>query len=322
MSQPTQYAVMDDYRRTVNLDNPRAGACLNGDTAISPPPDKRNGDGDEHWVWPSYFDITEEWSDLAYTEDRPYQESYSPDTDLPRKFTSLLHLSLPADLPTTRKDQLILMAAYEGNVNCYHRLRRPIMDEDEEPFELIEFADWECIRLAITARRVMVNDLSTIPANPEDYGGDSYCMHNNDDQGSSLPCFPRVIFHPLFPQPKTLMELIWRRPNNPCVRLAVVLASIAAYYDWISDTIDPVPSRRLWQQALKSPNRHYREDIEQRTATGKYPELESLKMSNRYVEWYPALAKDMRPTATRLAGFANNWNLVEPWGWGYYYCQR
>ncbi|KAL2131373.1 hypothetical protein VTI74DRAFT_5184 [Chaetomium olivicolor] len=75
MSQPTRYAVMDDYRRTVNLANPRAGACLNGDTAISPPPDKRNGDGDQHWIWPRYFDITEEWSDRLRPMDRPYDPS-------------------------------------------------------------------------------------------------------------------------------------------------------------------------------------------------------------------------------------------------------
>lgn len=75
MSQPTRYAVMDDYTRTVNLANPRAGACLNGDTAVSPPPDKRSGDGDQHWIWPRYFDITEEWSDLPHHVDRPWDPS-------------------------------------------------------------------------------------------------------------------------------------------------------------------------------------------------------------------------------------------------------
>lgn len=46
MSQPTRYVVMDGYKRTVNLTNPRASTCLNGDTAISLPPDRRDGDGD------------------------------------------------------------------------------------------------------------------------------------------------------------------------------------------------------------------------------------------------------------------------------------
>jgi hypothetical protein len=88
MSQPTRYAVMDDYRRTVNLAKPRAGACLNGDTAISPPPDKRNGNGDQHWIWPKYFDITEEWSDRSRTVDCPWDPSRTQNTHLPRKFTT------------------------------------------------------------------------------------------------------------------------------------------------------------------------------------------------------------------------------------------
>ncbi|KAJ4287831.1 hypothetical protein N0V88_007541 [Collariella sp. IMI 366227] len=125
--------------------------------------------------------------------------------------------------------------------------RYAVMDDyrcTTSPLKLIEPIEWDCIELAKTARRVMVNDLSTLPADPEDYGGGWYCLHEDDDQGSYSPCFPRVIFHPLFPQPATLMELIRRWPNNPCIRLAVALASIAADYYWIYDTISPAPSER------------------------------------------------------------------------------
>jgi hypothetical protein len=34
MAQPIKYAVMDDYTRSVNLNNLRAVSCLNGDTAV------------------------------------------------------------------------------------------------------------------------------------------------------------------------------------------------------------------------------------------------------------------------------------------------
>jgi hypothetical protein len=74
------------------------------------------------------------------------------------------------------------MAAYEGNVDRYHRLRRPVMVESEQKavirgiYHSTSFAmywtkcdlnlgrpiDGNLISLAITARRVMVNDLSDI----------------------------------------------------------------------------------------------------------------------------------------------------------------
>jgi hypothetical protein len=317
---------MDDYRRTVNLANPRAGACLNGNTAISPPPDKRNGDGDQHWIWPRYFDITEEWSDRPRTMDRPWDPSRTQDTHLPRKFTNLLHSPLPPDLPTALKDDLILMAAYEGNVDRYHRLRRPIMIKteqeavirgiyhstsfamywDKHDFEFAEPADWHCpVGEAIIARRIMVNDLSDIT---EDH---------NDDGGNIWFYFPRLIWHPLFPRPETLMELIRRRPNNPDIRQSVALASIAADYSWIYDEIKPWPTMRLWQQALKSPNPHYREDIKRRAAGGEYPGVDPEDFPEFYCDWYPQEAKDLRPTSTTLSDFTHSWGLVEPLGGGF-----
>jgi hypothetical protein len=36
MAQPTRYAVMDDFTPSVNINNPRAEACLNSDTAVRP----------------------------------------------------------------------------------------------------------------------------------------------------------------------------------------------------------------------------------------------------------------------------------------------
>ncbi|KAK4151218.1 hypothetical protein C8A00DRAFT_45523 [Chaetomidium leptoderma] len=325
MAQPTRYAVMDDYRRTVNLASPRGSACLNGDTAISPPPDKRDGDGDQHWIWPNYFDITEEWSDHPPTWERPWDPSRTQVTDLPRKFTDLLHSPLLPDLPTTLKDNLVLMAAYEGNVDRYHRLRRPVMIESEQAavirgiyhstsfamywdkcdFDFARHIEWDCIYLAIMARRVMVNDLSGIEECLDDKGGPG--------------CFPRLIWHPLFPRPETLMELIRRRPNNPCIRRSVALASIAADYHWIYDTIKPWPVMRLWQQALKSPNPHYREDLKRRAASGEYPGVKPEDFPDQYCDWYEQEAKDLRPTSTRLSDFRHSWGLIEPVGGASYY---
>ena len=63
ISQPVRYAVINDYKRIVDLDRPSASAFLNGDAAVRPP--LKEGpveleDSDNHWIWPEYFDITEE----------------------------------------------------------------------------------------------------------------------------------------------------------------------------------------------------------------------------------------------------------------------
>ncbi len=315
MNQPIRYAVMNDYDRTVNLSNPRAGACLNGDTAISPPPDKRDGDGDDHWIWPKYFDITEQWT----TSNRPSNPLRREDPSLPRAFTHLLHSPLPADLPIVRKDALIVMAAYEGNIDRYHRLRRPTM-VPEEPEALIHgiyhstsFAQycnthslsahpaWECVSLAMTARFIMINDLSRISEDLEETAS-----HRLD--------FPLVIWYPLFPREETLRELIRRRPKNVYIREVVALACIAADYRGTYDALAPVlePTMRLWQQALKSANSHYREDLKQRVASGAWPNVDPDDFPDWYCDWYPQLAKDMEPTTTTLLPM--NWpcGVVEP----------
>lgn len=331
MKQPCRYAVMNDYERTVNLTDPRAGACLNGDTAISPPPDKRDGDGDDHWIWPNYFDITEQWIDQNNCPlDRSYNRSRTADTSLPRAFTYLLHSPLPADLPTVRKDALIVMAAYEGNVDRYDRLKRRRMVHEEPQavlrgiYHSTSFAKYydthptpphpdSClVGTAILARYIMVNDLSDIPEHPE-------------EEWSDVRDFPRVIWYPLFPREETLRELLRRRPNNNDIRQTVALACIAANYQGTYAALAPVlrPSMQLWQQALKSSNTYYARDLRQRVTSGVWPDLDPDDFPERYCDWYPHLAKVMEPTTTTLQPMNLPWGIVDGmspgpemyWGW-------
>ncbi|KAE8152769.1 hypothetical protein BDV25DRAFT_137576 [Aspergillus avenaceus] len=129
MGQPHRYSIMDDYTRSVNVYQPRP-APLNGDTAVysslqfrqrhqtlTENQEKTDHNAESHPL-SNYFNITEDCGlDL---ED---QEAPWPLHDAAELATA----PLPYDLPGINKDFLILLAAYEGNVDRYARLRRPVM---------------------------------------------------------------------------------------------------------------------------------------------------------------------------------------------------
>lgn len=66
-----------------------------------------------------YFDITEDMSIDTYSVSAPKTNQSI--------VVPLLYNPLPADLPTVQKDFLILMAAVQGNIDRYARLRRPLL---------------------------------------------------------------------------------------------------------------------------------------------------------------------------------------------------
>ncbi|KAK1847220.1 hypothetical protein CCHR01_10137 [Colletotrichum chrysophilum] len=127
VNQAVRYAVMNDYTRTVELENPRADACLNGDTAVRsslerPIPKKKFKvtRTDDH-----YFDIQED------KNARPSSWPTPECSTLEARFTELTYMPLPRDLPALNKDILILLAAWDGNVERYSRLRRPVLVPNE-----------------------------------------------------------------------------------------------------------------------------------------------------------------------------------------------
>ncbi|KAF6804437.1 hypothetical protein CPLU01_16058 [Colletotrichum plurivorum] len=113
-SQPVRYTVMDDYTRSVILQNPRSGACLNGDTAVRSSLRRQwSGAGDDdaskyfsvnsypfHW-----FNIQEDFNVDTFHWPPPGSSALQDDE------VNLLHQPLPRDLPPINKDILILMAA-------------------------------------------------------------------------------------------------------------------------------------------------------------------------------------------------------------------
>jgi len=296
---PVRFAIMDDYTRTVNLENPHPGAFLNGDSQVcSSLLAGAQEDVDPTFRWHDALDITEDGGVARPEIARPLR----PDE------IKLLQMPLPADLPTTNKDLLILMAAYEGNVDRYARLRRPFMLEDE-PMCLIRgiyhstsFARWWldeletqdppakalqgsrllCASLlrAVTARHIMCNDLTVADRTKSD---------------------PYMIWYPLRPRESTLAELARRRPQMvKAVAHACIVADYARTYDALPD-FDPDPA--LYAAAKLSLNKHYRKDLERRAVErGWDPALSEL--SNSYKDYYNArlgtVQRDMEPTSNEL----------------------
>ncbi|KAL2128570.1 hypothetical protein VTI74DRAFT_9011 [Chaetomium olivicolor] len=209
------------------------------------------------------------------------------------------------------------MAAYEGNVDRYHRLRRPKMVHGEEEaairgiYHSTSFAkfwhtdedgcatDWRP-DAAVMARFIMVNDLSCIPEGLDDTG--------------RLWEFPTVIWHPLLPREETLQELVRRRPNNASLRESVAIACIAADYFMTYVVLNMPPSLRLWQQALKSPNPFYAEDLKEKAACCGWPGVVKGKLPEQYGNWYGQQALDMAPTTTLLIPIERSHGIVEEVG--------
>ena len=258
-----RYSVMNDYALRVDLDHPRQGAFINCDAAVKSMLEIRRDV--RHQFEPfqpkmrplrSNFDITEDGGiddhDTAAQHNPPLAEQ-----DVP-----LLYSPLPLDLPTMNKDVLILMAAYEGNVDRYVRLRRPEMIPEEAEavirgiYHNTTFAKWWSLEIkscttttsyltnigaAVNARFIMNNDLSSVFDLPQPY----------------------LIWYPLWPQRETLEELLDMAPR---MRLQVAHACIVADYREQYDALQIRPSWILWWESRNSHNPYYKADLERRSA--------------------------------------------------------
>ncbi|KAF2664288.1 hypothetical protein BT63DRAFT_460593 [Microthyrium microscopicum] len=312
ISQTVRYSIMDDYTRSINIENPRAGAFLNGDTAVRKSLDqKRRLD---NWSG-HYFDITED----RCVDEEGYKWSFEQTWNLESQHVPLLYNPLPLDLPTVNKDLLILMAAYDGNVDRYARLRRP-ESMQLETFCVIRgiyhstmFAKWWFqerkrslkgrgdigdIEAAINARFIMDNDISSITDETPDY------------------VLPYLIWYPAWPQQTTLQELAHRRPS---MKQQIAHACIVADYQSTYDSLDVVPHNVLLQEAQLSHNKHYAEDLKRRAAA---MDIDLTKVGN-FVQRLNenTVIRDKEPTTTWLQGSISAGHLDQIFDEGIYGCR-
>lgn len=303
MAAPTRYAVMNDYRRNIELDAPRSGAFLNADTALRKTLDVRKKFSKKFVPW-RQFNITEDWS---IDEDDHQAEPAVLDGNEIELFSS----PLPRDLPTSNKDLLILKAAYEGNVDRYARLRRPRPIQAEANclirgiYHSTSMALWlqrsddvvkalnlgtrheKILRRAINARFVMNNSIGRIV--------------KGDVPDDELPYW---IWYPTTPSTYTLITLAQQKATMrpQCARACIALGC-RNEYKTIMDMSDPVKPNStlavdpfLLHEARSCKDKDYFEaDLQQRQEKqGSVPNSfeENWKL---YTPW-----KDGDPSSTEL----------------------
>ncbi|KAL0942738.1 uncharacterized protein CTRU02_200624 [Colletotrichum truncatum] len=313
--QPVRYAVMDDYKRTVNLESPKAGVNLNGDTAVRSSIHSEPLEDDEN---PGQFTYRFTHFDIQEDEHVGFKGWPSPGVSiLDSKYAYLAYSPLPRDLPPVNKDVLILMAAWDGNIERYSRLRRPFTIDNEISavirgvYHHTTFARWldvcmgeifpsseldwaeHYMRQAIHARFIMNNDLSRIDGSVD---------------GDELPA---LFWWPECPHEDTLRELAWRRPD---FKHQVTLACVAANYPFLFDELstDMKPTRQQWEVAIQSPNMYFREKLKKReeregeinfnydknyfhpTPTRSYPWPDDEFWSRKYLRWNKEMPRGFR----------------------------
>lgn len=306
MSSPVKYAVMDDYERSINSDNPSYPEFLNGDTQVRWKLEWRYTLSED-----AIEDFTPEEIDI---EEDGYMglESGAPDVvrydELDLQEATLLWEPLPLDLPTMKRNLLCQMAAFDGNIDRYARLinRRSRTELFKDWVELLcvvrgiyhhtMFARWWQhqldtntfkdrirkeerieIQTAINARRIMINDIGTFT--------------------EDTPCKPWLIWYPLKPDISTLSKLAKRCPS---MHTQIAITAIYCNNKSLYESLNIRPHIGPMEAAKKVANPFYKEDLERRAAelgiTDVWEGGNGAPWVEPFDEIHGTLSDDLEPT--------------------------
>ena len=301
MAAPFKFAVMDDYTRSVELANPVYPAFLNANTAVRSRLQRRVAarQGD---LYKPVVDIEEDLCVDVVSSDLP--ESYET---LTQEHASLLYNPLPLDLPTMKKQLLIQMAAYEGNVDRYARLtetgslyaafrRLQLLDSTEIVcvvrgiYHHTMFARWwsakletdvataihesvrQRIKRAVNARRIMINEISTI------------------DESTPHKEIPYLIWWPLKPHEGTLHVLA---KKLPFMMEQIIIAAIFCDYKTLYNRFNFTPHWHMWLACEQNGDPYYKEDLKRR---GKAQNIEVTRGIATWTGETETVRRDLEPT--------------------------
>lgn len=284
MSAPFRYAIMNDYKRSINALNPKSPAFLNGDTNVLHTLEYSCYPAFEvyyHSLGPhaQYFLCITETKGIKVDSD-----GERPSVKLTYEELQLLYTPLPLDLPTLNKTLLIEMAAYNGDVDRYARLVRPYicmleaegvcvvrgihhsplfarfwalqLDQDTQLAKRVTAFRRKSIQKAILARRIMSNDRSL--------------FENGWDPSKPQPY---MIWWPQKPHPHTLVDLFMMAP---AMRETAIVASIMCDYEGNFEHLDYTPTDAIYLAARESSNPVYMKAVLERA------EELGIDVSSRY----------------------------------------
>ncbi|QPH06474.1 hypothetical protein C2857_004976 [Epichloe festucae Fl1] len=299
--QPVRWLVMDDYTRSVNLDQPvPARYGLNGDTAVKSSLDykrrfKKPSVGNNFVPWTKTFDSSEGTCESAsdyfnitedcgideyegYSENRVTASDGPWPRNIPRKttfeMTELLWNPLPFDLPQGNKDILILMAAFYGDLDRYERLRRPTLLLREK----------QCVIRGIYHNTMFAKWWSKQPADNLPGGCERAITARfliNNDLSRVTPetpqsAIPYWFWYPNIASPETYLEFARRQPHR---KPQVALALMAGNYQSAWDMLDIEPTKDLFLEAIVHHNPHFLKDLRKRCANRGLSDLEESARS-------------------------------------------
>ncbi|KAK8052449.1 hypothetical protein PG993_003834 [Apiospora rasikravindrae] len=293
MSYPCRYSVMDDLNRSVELDKPPCPAFLNGNTQVRWWVESRvqtPGGVNESWGFAELDSIEED----SRINDTMFSHP-ELDRSLHPEEVWLLYEPLPLDLPTMKKTLLIEMAAYDGNVDRYARLRPPL-----DPWYTLEllsvlrgiyhhtmFARWWGDQIMHHTPRAQTADGETDPIPDTERRGWTYldrikqaisarrimvnAVNERDLEELEAHGWPRGVPYPQFlwwphrPDPGWLKMLADYDENM--VEVAAITAIVCDYKDLYLIMRPRFHGQhatlyRLLAAAQKSPNPFYAEDLE------------------------------------------------------------
>ncbi|KAI1368183.1 hypothetical protein F5Y08DRAFT_296776 [Xylaria arbuscula] len=282
MSGSVRYAVMDDFTRAINTTNPHSPAFLNGDTEVRWRLHPR--DPAISMSVPRFPCIEEDMHIDVSPITAPYHIPYLNDNEI-----RLLYEPLPQDLPTVKKELLIQMAAFDGNIDRYSRLATParrmrVMELScviRGIYHHTMYARWWGNEIAQNTPRAQV--VAAVKFEP--YFIDSDAVGSNLDrikmaisarrimlndprefQDNGWPPNvpqPYFIWYPLRPRPEMLSLLAKKVPS-----MAEQAAVAAIFCDYESEfkSICPAPNIRLWFAASQSKNPLYKDYLEKKGA--------------------------------------------------------
>ncbi|KAJ5288016.1 hypothetical protein N7478_003702 [Penicillium angulare] len=304
MSSPQRYVVMEDFSRSIHLENPRTPAFLNGDMKPRWALEQRVLPG-KNLPETTADDIDIEEDGFIGLKEIKTVEDYSK---LGPGQSDQLWMPLPPDLPVLEKRLQTQMAAWDGNIDRYSRLMHPRRLRTEIEYNCIlrgiyhstAFARWWAYQLETNPGRAILPGKTLIEGNTRECKEirtaiNARMIMNNDISGieNDSDCLPWLIWLPVKPSEATLLDLARKCPS---MGHQIAITCVICDYKSIFRSLKPPYTEPLYVAARRSENPFYLQYLEERMKErGKDIETPDFRDFRNFDRVAPGLQTDLEP---------------------------